>query len=150
MNRWLFTVAAVLVATQVIGLLAWIAARAWRRRIRATDRTPEHLAMVRAVEDWVTDEAIARCMVQTGVATLEGLQRTLNEIWMMDEGETRATVALLLQHRDVRRLIAVRRADIYKCHHEHRSVAKARACSQSLAMIFLLKWAQPVREIQPA
>jgi hypothetical protein len=96
-------------------------------------RSPTHKAQVDSLNWWLRDPKIIRTILDERIATGEGLQRTLEAVEGMDEGEVAATVGLLLQNRNVRRVVA-------------HLAAKADRLPIAAVREALVEWATPVRE----
>lgn len=123
-------------AMAVVALFALVLVRMRRRvpqlREEQLVRSPTHQAQVIALCDWLAEERIVRAILDSRVATLQGLQNTLRDVEGMSEGEVQATVGLLLRHRTVRLAVAT-------------WVQKARGIPKGPALKGLIEWAEPVK-----
>lgn len=130
-------IAAWVVAILVIVLLVALDSRRRRAvpRLRHEQlvRSANHQAKIVALVDWLQDPKIVRTILEARVATAQGLQRTMEDIESLTEGEVDATVGLLLRERSVRRVVAS-------------YTEKVRGLPPAPVRKALREWAEPVKK----
>ena len=127
----------VIVLVLLVGLavlsLFHLAVRVPEIRKERLVRSANHQAQVIALVDWLQQAKIVRTILETKVATAQGLQTTLEEIEGLSEAEVAATVGVILQNRDVRRVVAA-------------YTERVRGLPPAAVRAALVDWALPVRE----